>query len=306
MPKESSNTNPADSNPSGPLRINRAENAATAHRNFLAIVKTLESQEDIEQFENEINDPYNSFHALLKDDPEGIQKIIRERHLELLKTQDPEAGNRFQQSIEDAHPATVEPAPNPINQAHTEPASFEALSKTELSTESIAAQNSIRDLSLFLLHSDGIDSPSAGYFSGADLVFLIQQVSKGDAYIEEITREFGLREKVWNLSLELGVIPKSLEYEEEARALTAEETQEVAPEPEYTTPLQQVELPPLPQSAGPHVITLVNGKYVPPAPSRPGTSAVFQTSTVSTTLPEPTVKKSGGFFSKIKKLFGRK
>jgi hypothetical protein len=119
-----------------------------------------------------------------------------------------------------------------------------------LKKELIWNTRSIKELSLILLESDGIDSPSQQHFSGADLVFLIQQVSKGEAYIEEITRELGLREQVYNLLIRDGHTPKSLEHEEEERTAVAVQTKTIAPvpvQPRHSIPLPPENLQPKPK-----------------------------------------------------------
>lgn len=141
----------------------------------------------------------------------------------------------------------------------------------ELNEENIRAASSIKELSLMLINSDGIESSSQGHFSGADLAFLVQQVSKGDAYIEEVTRQNGLRETVYNLILkEKGITPKSLEHEEE----NAEQVVEAANEP-----MEVIEPEPI----------------IPPPPAKkPFVIPLPQ---------QPVNQKPKGFFSKLRGLF---
>ncbi len=130
----------------------------------------------------------------------------------------------------------------------------------EISEENIHNAKNLKELSLILVNSDGIESASQGHFSGADLAFLIERVAKGEAYIEEITRENGLRETVWNLiKNEKGSDPKSLEHEEEQavreklEAATAAHETKVEPEiPATALPSH----PPAPKDTQKHIIPL--------------------------------------------------
>jgi hypothetical protein len=114
-----------------------------------------------------------------------------------------------------------------------------------LTPENIAQANSLKELALMIAASDGIDSPAAGHFSAADLNFLIEKVGKGEAWIEEITRELGLREKVYTLLVENGKQPRSMEHDEERQASEhAERTEQIqspiVPQPLIPSPVENV------------------------------------------------------------------
>lgn len=136
----------------------------------------------------------------LEDESEkGISEIATERH---------EARETSTGSSE-IDPAIILHAEQPENLKQKS-------EQSELNSESINNTKTLKELSALLAVSDGIDSPTQGHFSGADLVFLVDRIKKGEAYIEELTRENGLREKVWNLVInETGNEPKSMDNETE-------------------------------------------------------------------------------------------
>lgn len=149
---------------------------------------------------------------------------------------------------------------------------------SELIEDNLRNVKSLKDLSIMLVASGGIESSSQGHFSGADLVFLVERVAKGEAYIEEITREKGLRETVWNLiKQEKGIEPKSLEHEEEIAKTNSSETP--APEP---TLLEQV---------APQVASIPTH---PPAPENYGKN----------TIPLPPPEENKSVWGGMKKFFG--
>lgn len=156
----------------------------------------------------------------------------------------------------------------------------------DLSSDSIANTKSLKELRILLTASDGVESKSQGQFSGTDMAFLVEKVSKGEAYIEEITREMGLREKVWNLILEeTGSTPKSLEHEE-VEAIKEDLHQAVEEHQSKTADTNH-------RSTNPHI-----AKYPSFTPNK-------VTDPRRKTIPyPPTQTRSNGVFGKIKKLFG--
>lgn len=200
----------------------------------------------------------------INEDDVALEKIIDEALY-------PGVADLAQDTIAKRHAQKVESTistesmSEPATKLESEGIKAEETITKELSEENIRNAKNLKELSLILVNSDGIESDSQGHFSGADLSFLIERVAKGEAYIEEITRQHGLRETVWNLiKNEKGSEPKSLEHEEEQAV--RERLKAAAAEPKIVeAKIPEPELPshpPAPKDTQKHIIPLT------PAPEK--------------------------------------